>query len=616
MPKFSLECSEIYEKALFNADMGLLRWEFATDTVTFDLGLRKLYGLDDQFEKLQFSDWLRYLHADDIQHVKEYFNKIIDNKLTDRSCLIRLIVHDGDVKYICMHAYCTDEKNKKATAIIAVQRDMTEEYVMKQELKKSKEFLEKIMDAVPDPIFVKDAENRVLFGNRQLEIMLGIEKQKFIGRTDQELFPADIAGNHNEHDSQVLTTNQSIEREERIVVASGQTRDHLIKKTPLLILGENKYLVGVIRDVTEKNKADAQFRLMISLMDSSEDLFGFADSKGTIIYVNQTAKQIFGLEIDQKQAYESVSLNNKKIIYEKILAQLNKNENWRGEVAVISTEDGEEIPFLVHVFSMHSGSHPDEIIYGCSGSDLRKLKKIQNSLIAQSKMAALGEMAAEIAHEINNPLAIIQGKVQLLLERIKVGPVDTEKWTKNLEQIELNSLRIKKIINSSKAIARKAEKDPFDYVSIVKIIDEACDLSRERFEKRNLGLTVSIAEGITYKNVIQVRDSEIIQVLVNLLNNSFDAIKNQHPKGWVQLQLSESSENYQIEVTDSGAKIPQDIAEKMMDPFFTTKSTGEGTGLGLSLSKQIAESHQGQLFYDPKSSTTRFVFILAKPSEK
>ena len=515
-----------------------------------------------------------------------------------------------------MHAYGISDDNKKKMSIVAIHRDMTEEFLLKQELNKSKEFLEKIMDAIPDPVFVKDSDNRILFGNRQLEIMLGVEKHKFVGQNDRSLFPKDVAENHIQHDAMVISGNRPVEREERITVADGRIRDHLIKKTPLQILGENKYLVGIIRDITEKNKADAQFRLMISLMDSSEDLFGFADSSGTIIYINTTAKEIFGLEIGQQPVFESISLNNKKTVYEKIWPQLRKNENWRGEVELISPRNGEEIPFLIHVFSMHSGVGQDQIIYGCSGTDLRKLKKIQSSLIAQSKMAALGEMAAEIAHEINNPLAIIQGKAQLLIERMKVGPVDIEKWSKNLEQIELNSLRIKKIINSSKAIARKSEKDPFDYVSILKIIDEAFDLSRERFEKRNLKLTVNVAEGLTYKNLIRVRDSEIIQVLVNLLNNSFDAIKNQDSQGWVNLKLTENAEHYQIEVTDSGTKIPQEIADKMMDPFFTTKSTGQGTGLGLSLSKQIAESHHGQLFYDPKSSVTRFVFLLAKSQEQ
>lgn len=615
MPKYSLELSEIYEKALLHANMGLIRWNFETNAITFDKGLAELYELKPGIEKLEYAEWVKYVHAEDIVNIESYFQNVREQKNTERSCLFRILANLSTVKYICMHAYGVADKEKKITSIIAVHRDMTEEFVLKQELNKSKEFLEKIMDAIPDPVFVKDSENRILFGNRQLEIMLGMEKHKFIGRADRSLFPKDIADNHIEHDAMVISGNRFIEREERITVGDGRVRDHLIKKTPMEILGENKYLVGIIRDVTDRNKADAQFRLMISLMDSSEDLFGFADSNGTIIYINSTAKEIFGLEIGQQQAFESVSINNKKTVYEKIWPQLSKNENWRGEVELISPTNGEEIPFLIHVFSMHSGLGQDQLIYGCSGTDLRKLKKIQGSLIAQSKMAALGEMAAEIAHEINNPLAIIQGKAQILLDRMKTGPVDVEKWIKNLEQIEMNSLRIKKIINSSKAIARKSEKDPFDYVSILKIIDEAFDLSRERFEKRSLQITVSVDEGITYKNLIHVRDSEIIQVLVNLLNNSFDAIKSQESKGWVDLKLIENFDHYQIEVTDSGIKIPQEIADKMMDPFFTTKSTGQGTGLGLSLSKQIAETHQGQLFYDPKSSVTRFVLLLMKPQE-
>jgi C4-dicarboxylate-specific signal transduction histidine kinase len=109
----------------------------------------------------------------------------------------------------------------------------------------------------------------------------------------------------------------------------------------------------------------------------------------------------------------------------------------------------------------------------------------------------------------------------------------------------------------------------------------------------------------------QARPSEIVQVLVNLLNNSYDAIESQ-PRGWARISLTLAAHDFHIEVTDSGAEIELEVAQKMMEPFFTTKMTGKGTGLGLSVSKQIIQSHNGELFYDPTSENTRFVFTLPK----
>jgi C4-dicarboxylate-specific signal transduction histidine kinase len=103
----------------------------------------------------------------------------------------------------------------------------------------------------------------------------------------------------------------------------------------------------------------------------------------------------------------------------------------------------------------------------------------------------------------------------------------------------------------------------------------------------------------------------MVQVMVNLLNNSYDAIEGQ-PLGWARINLTVPANFFQIEITDSGDEIEYDVAQRMMDPFFTTKVTGKGTGLGLSISKDIILNHNGELFYDPKSDNTRFVFTLPK----
>lgn len=244
--------------------------------------------------------------------------------------------------------------------------------------------------------------------------------------------------------------------------------------------------------------------------------------------------------------------------------------------------------------------------------DVTDTKSIQDSLIEQSKMASLGEMAADIAHEVNNPLMIILGKSHLLLEKIDSNNIDLVNVKKDLEQIEKNCIRIDKIIKSLKAVTRKADLDPFEEVSVLKLIDEAFEISKERFKRKKLNLLSISDEVIDYNYKTRARPSEIVQVLVNLLNNSFDAIQDQE-SGWARIGLSlQADGQFLIEVTDSGSEIEPEVAEKMMEPFFTTKTAGKGTGLGLSVSKQIIQNHGGELFYDASSANTRFVFTLPK----
>lgn len=243
--------------------------------------------------------------------------------------------------------------------------------------------------------------------------------------------------------------------------------------------------------------------------------------------------------------------------------------------------------------------------------DITELKKVQKSLVKQSKMASLGEMAAEIAHEVNNPLMIIQGKSQILIGKIKSQKFDLEGCQRDLEQIETNCVRIDKIIKSLKSVTRKADLDPFEDVSMLSLIDEAFQISFVRFSKKNLSLIISCDSQINVKSKISARPSEIVQVLVNLLNNSYDAIQDQEA-GWAKINITSKKSFYLIEVTDSGSEIQPDVVQKMMEPFFTTKSSGKGTGLGLSVSKQIIRNHGGELYYDPARPHTCFVFTIPK----
>ena len=132
-------------------------------------------------------------------------------------------------------------------------------------------------------------------------------------------------------------------------------------------------------------------------------------------------------------------------------------------------------------------------------------------------------------------------------------------------------------------------------------------LSYERYRLANVKLDILGVEN----QKIYVDKVQIGQVLINLLNNSYDEV-SKTDDAWVKIEFWENSEKSFLSVSDSGNGIPEELVDRLMEPFFTTKNSDQGTGIGLSISKGIIDKHHGKFYYDSGSAHTRFVMELPK----
>lgn len=231
-----------------------------------------------------------------------------------------------------------------------------------------------------------------------------------------------------------------------------------------------------------------------------------------------------------------------------------------------------------------------------------KLNREQARLAQASRMSELGKMAGGIAHEINNPLQAIQMNAERLIALSEEDRLDRKTLIQSSELIIRTSKRASKIVRGLKDFSRDGSRDNWETCSLHKLVSETVDLCRERVKQSGIALHVPPA-GLDidfYANATQLS-----QVLLSLINNSFDAVRGTKDS-WIKIDWLPYDDRLLIAVTDSGPGLPDEVLSKIMQPFFTTKAPGEGTGLGLSIALSIVEKHGGLFYVDRTCSNTRF----------
>lgn len=230
--------------------------------------------------------------------------------------------------------------------------------------------------------------------------------------------------------------------------------------------------------------------------------------------------------------------------------------------------------------------------------------RAQESMLAKSsKMAELGAMAASIAHEINNPLTILIGKVEILQKKVVQAEAPTTIVDQELQKILNVSRRISETIKGLRNYSSGSEQDAKERAKVSDILEDTFALCREKFKAKGVTLEVNHEEidGLS----ILCRPHQISQVILNLLNNAFDAVENATQKV-VTVACSRAENTLKISVRDSGEGLTNEVKGKAFDPFFTTKKAKKGTGLGLSISKNIAEGHGGKLICEEAEAGAQF----------
>ncbi|ETX01159.1 MAG: hypothetical protein ETSY1_08470, partial [Candidatus Entotheonella factor] len=222
--------------------------------------------------------------------------------------------------------------------------------------------------------------------------------------------------------------------------------------------------------------------------------------------------------------------------------------------------------------------------------DLRQAEmQAKEALLHQERVAALGSLLAGVAHELNNPLAILTAQAELLSET-----AEDEKTRARADKILKPAERCARIVRTFLALARQREVKK-DHVDIELLIHDACELLAYPFKTHDISVSIDIESGLP---TIWGDGAQLSQALINLLVNAQQALMDVPGPRTVHIRAIQAEKHLSVTVSDNGPGIPEAIRNRIFEPFFTTKAEGHGTGLGLSYCLSVADNHNGAIAVD------------------
>ncbi len=449
------------------------------------------------------------------------------------------------------------------------------------------------------------ADYTVLFINNAACRHHRISKESAIGRKCFELY-GESEPCQNCPLQEVVETGRPVEKE---IFRTKEKNWHLLRAFPVDIDG-GEIVVGMISKDISATKTAEQV-----LVDFNYKIKNFIDRKpiGCILWDeafkvsmwNPAAEKIFGYteaEARGKHPYEIIVPEDMIPKTDSVKQQLNKGNDNSHRTGENITKDGRRI-YCSWLNTPIQDVEGEVIAVLSMAQDITYERQMQNEAIRSAQLASIGQLAANVAHEINNPINGVINYCQLLLndrERLEPKQIDI------LERTIREGDRIAVIVKSLLNFARKPS-DSMVPQDIGQIVNEAIELLRPEIRKSGIAVSIELQES---NPVMKCNPQQVEQVIINVLKNAIDALceSSQEEKEIVISSNTEqegSQKVFRLVIANNGPHIPPHLQEKIFEPFMTTKENGAGTGLGLGISLEIMKNHGGTIVVNssPNEST-------------
>ncbi|MBN2317429.1 MAG: PAS domain S-box protein, partial [Acidobacteria bacterium] len=506
---------------------------------------------------------------------------------------------DGNVRYTSIVGAPWRDRDGNVVGMIEITRDITQRIRLEEDLQVMEVQLQKLMEMAPQATWIKDRNGRYNDVNPATCVLFGKNAGEIMGRTDLELFPRDAAEKLKHGDQDALKKGDSVSYQIELDLGSRKVFLSMVKFPMVDKEGKRTAVCGIAEDITAQKEAEIQLKstreYLQNIIDNSPVLIITSNLEGNIVSFNRGAEESLGYSAEEVIGKSGALFFIDPALREDLLNQVRKTgKPVRDYSLELKKKDGSPLPVSMTLSQLLDSSGRTIGIVGIS-KDISQRKALMGQIIQSERQAAVGRLASGVAHEINNPLAIISeiaGFLNEMMEegRGKMSKEFMEELRDGLPKILKHVKRGKDITHRLLTFARKTE-DRVQLADVNASLEEILPFLEKQARLANVTIHRDYQDGLSK---VPMEELQLQEIFINLITNGIQALGDQE-EGNIWLTTREEDGKVTISVKDDGEGIDDSVRDRLFDPFTTTKPTGVGTGLGLSICYGIVKRHDGEI---------------------
>ncbi len=516
------------------------------------------------------------------------------------STVVSSMDEDGHEHFASVRAAPIRDDEGRVLGVVESILDISDRVETETHLQRTRQSLDRFLDTAPMLIYRTDTSHRIRRANRFALDTLGLEDKQVVGRTMRSLLPEPAASELHAAERRVLQSGQSTVHAGTLHL-EGRDLHYRALLFPVQSDDEVVGLFNLIEDTTRLAESERKLalrsaeltearQLLAGVLDNSRDLIFLTDVDGKLVSFNRGAENALGYDSAETLGRPVADFCRDPEQCREIYAQCLEEGHAELFEMPLVRRDGETVLCNVSLTSILEEDDDDtEIIAICR--DITTRRRLQDDLVRSDRLAALGKMAAGVAHEINNPLAVIESIAGVLEDTLvdegdRLTTSSRDVLIRAADRLQAQVKRCSNITHGLLGFARKSDS-AHQEVDVQSLLEECLELLQVEIKGAGVEVVRRYAPGLPR---VVTSPPLVQQVLVNLLKNACDAIEEAgRGSGVLTVSLVAAEGRLVVEVEDDGVGIPAEQLDKIFDLFQTSKPVGKGTGLGLAIVHDIVE---------------------------